>query len=83
MYSCTAQLPRLDAVRLIHPDELARLRAAVHRVTGAAAAVAAAAGFAGTMWLMLAGPGFLDGHSSTVDHAPQRVAARGAGQASR
>lgn len=42
--------------------------------------VAAALGFAGAMWLLLAGPGFLDGRSSTVDHPAQRVAARGVGQ---
>lgn len=76
MYSCTVQLPRLDAVRLIHPDELARLRATAREVVQGAAAVAAAGSFAAAMWLLLAGPGFLDGRSSTVDHAPQRTASR-------
>ena len=40
------------------------------------AAVMAVIGFAGLMWLLVAGPGFLDGHSSTAEHGPQRTVVR-------
>ena len=38
------------------------------------AAVMAVIGFAGLMWLLVAGPGFLDGRSSTTEHGLQRTA---------
>ena len=40
------------------------------------AAMMAVVGFAGLMWLVVAGPGFLDGRSSTTEHGPQRTAMR-------
>ena len=40
------------------------------------AGVVAVVGFAGLMWLMVAGPGFLDGRSSTAEHGPQRTVVR-------
>ncbi|MGI4942752.1 MAG: hypothetical protein ACRYHQ_19670 [Janthinobacterium lividum] len=41
---------------------------------------AAALSFAGVMWLLLAGPGFLDGRSSTADGPAQHAMARSAGR---
>ena len=76
MYLCAAQWPRLEAVRLIHPEELSRIAAGGRAVARVGVRVAAAAGFAGAMWLLVAGPGFLDGRSSTVDRPGQRVAAQ-------
>ena len=40
------------------------------------AGVMAVIGFAGLMWLVVAGPGFLDGRSSTAEHGLQRAAVR-------
>ena len=73
MSHCAAQWP-LPEVRLIHADEAERLAAFVRSAARICAQVLATAGFAAAMWLVLAGPGFLDGRSSTVDHKPQRVA---------
>ena len=71
MYSCTAQWSRLELPPLVHPHEAARAVAAVRAVARLVAHMAAAAGFAGVMWVLLAGPGFIDGRSSTVGHARQ------------
>ena len=80
MYSHAAQWSRLEAVRLVQPGEAARIAGRLRAAALAAGRVAAAVGFAGVMWLLLAGPGFLDGRSSTANHPAQRVAARGAGR---
>jgi len=80
MYSNTAQWSRQDAVHLLQAGETVHFIARARVVARAAGRVAAAVGFAGAMWLLLAGPGFLDGRSSTADHPAQHVAARGAGR---
>lgn len=78
MSTFAAQWAEIELPRLVHADEAARLAEVVGSAlrTGvrAGAAVMAAAGFAGAMWLLLAGPGFLDGRSSTVDHASRSAA---------
>ena len=76
MYTCAAQWSRLDAARLIHPEEAARIAAVLRGAARTGVRVASAAGFAGVMWLLLAGPGFLDGRSSAVDHAARPGATR-------
>ena len=80
MSQFAAQWSGFEMPRLVHADEMARaadaLRTTLRVGTRIGARVAAAAGFAGAMWLLLAGPGFLDGRSSTVDHASQRTPAR-------
>lgn len=76
MSQFAVQWSGFEAPRLVHAAEMARAVDAVRKVLRVGAQVAAAAGFAGVMWLLLAGPGFLDGRSSTVDPAPQRAAAR-------
>ncbi len=79
MSQFAAQWSGFEMPRLVHADEMARVADALRttlRVGRIGARVAAAAGFAGVMWLLLAGPGFLDGRSSTVDHASQRTPAR-------
>ena len=63
-------------VRLIHVHEAARLLAALRGIAVLAARVLAAAGFAAVIWLVLAGPGFLDGGSSTVDQRSHGMATR-------
>ena len=80
MYSNTAQWVRLDSVHLLQADKTVHFVARARAVARAAGVAAAALGFAGVMWLLLAGPGFLDGRSGTADHPAQRVAARDAGR---
>jgi len=81
MSQFAAQWSGFELPRLVHPDEMARaadaLRTTLQVGMRIGARVAAAAGFGGVMWLLLAGPGFLDGRSSTVDHtSSQRTPAR-------
>ncbi len=76
MSQFAAQWSGFEMPRLVHAAEMARAADALRTLLCIGAQVAAAAGFAGVMWLLLAGPGFLDGRSSTVVHAPQRTAAR-------
>lgn len=71
MSSCAAQWSRLELPPLVHAHEVARIVAAAQSAARAVVRVAAAAGFAGAVWLLLAGPGFLDGRSSTVEHRTQ------------
>lgn len=61
---------------LVHPHELAALVRMARTLARIGALTAATAGFAGVMWLLLAGPGLLDGRSSTVDHAASRSISR-------
>ena len=75
MSQCAAQW-FLPEVQLIHADEVERLAAFIRGATRIGVQVLAATGFAAAMWLVLAGPGFLDGNSSAVDHRPQQVTAR-------
>lgn len=81
MSQFAAQWSGFELPRLVHADEMSRaveaLRTTLRVGTRIGVRVAAAAGFGGMMWLLLAGPGFLDGRSSTVDHvSSQRTAAR-------
>ena len=78
MYAHTLQCPRPALPVFIHPQELAALSRTVRAAARTGARLAAMAGFACAMWLLLAGPGLLDARSSTVDHAhtPLRQAAR-------
>ncbi len=80
MYSYTAQWSRLDAADLLQAEGTVHFIARARTVARIAGRVAAAVGFAGVMWLLLAGPGFLDGRSSTADHPAQQVAALKAGR---
>ena len=80
MYSNTVQWSRLDVAHLLQADEAVNIIARVQAAGRTAGRVAAAFGFAGAMWLLLAGPGFLDGRSSTVDRPAQHVASRGVGR---
>lgn len=73
MILCAAQWSRVERHQFIHADEFARVVDRTRQVARTAARLAGAAGFAGLMWLLLAGPGFLDGRSSTVDHARHPV----------
>lgn len=54
----------------------ASLIQAIRTTVEVGAAAAAVVGFAGVMWLLVAGPGFLNGRSSTVEHAPHQTAMR-------
>lgn len=67
---------RFDAPRLIRLEVPASLVQAVRTSVGVGAAIAAAAGFAVMMWLLVAGPGFLSGRSSTLEHGPHQTAVR-------
>jgi hypothetical protein len=81
MSQFAAQWSGFELPCLVHANEMARAADALRTIlrvgTRVGVRVAAAAGFAGAMWLLLAGPGFLDGRSSTVDHiSSQRTPAR-------
>ena len=86
MYARTMQWSREDVVHLRQVEHAEHIIARMRAVAWGCGRVAAALGFAGVMWLLLAGPGFLDGRSSTADRPAQHAAAQGAGvvgQASR
>ena len=80
MYAQTMQWSREDAVHLRRAEHAEHIIARTRAVVRGCGRVAAALGFAGVMWLLLAGPGFLDGRSSTADQPVQQVAARSAGR---
>ncbi len=81
-HSDAAQWPRLEAPRstvLKMPRRFevsASLVQAIRTTVEVCAAVLAVIGFAALMWLVVAGPGFLDGRSSTAEHGPQRTVVR-------
>lgn len=75
MSYCAAQWSRFELPPLVHAHEIARAVSAARAVARLAVQVTASAGFAGAIWLLLAGPGFLDGRSSTVEH-PRQAAFR-------
>ena len=80
MYTRTMQWSRPDAAHLCQAEHTEHIIARTRAVARGCGRVAAALGFAGVMWLLLAGPGFLDGRSSTADHPVQHVAVRSAGR---
>ena len=71
-----AQWPRYEAPRLPRLEMPVHIVQAVRTVAQVGAGVAAVVGFAGMMWLIVAGPGFLDGRSSTVEHTPHHALVR-------
>lgn len=75
-HSYALQELRFDAPRLIRLEVPESIVQAVRTFAGVGAAVAAAAGFAAVMWLLVAGPGFLGGRSSTLEHGPRQMAVR-------
>ncbi len=70
----------MGAVHLRQEEQIEHVTATARAVVWVCGRVAAALGFAGVMWLLLAGPGFLDGRSSTVDRPVQQAAVRGVGR---
>ncbi len=71
------EAPRLTGFRMPAILEVpASLVQAIRTSVQVGAGVMAVVGFAGVMWLLVAGPGFLDGHSSTVEHGPHQAVVR-------
>jgi cytochrome P450 len=81
-HSHAAQWSRFEAPRLAGIGMPARFEVpaplvqAIRTSAQVGAGVMAVVGFAGVMWLLVAGPGFLDGHSSTVEHGLHRAVVR-------
>ena len=75
-HSHAAQWSRYEALHLPRLEVPAHVIQAIRTVAQVGAGVAAVVGFAGVMWLVVAGPGFLDGRSSTIEHGPHRTAVR-------
>ena len=80
MYARTMQWSREDVTHLHRAEHAERIAAGIRAVVRICGRAAAALGFAGVMWLLLAGPGFLDKGSSTADGLAQHVAMRSAGR---
>ncbi len=81
-HSHAVQWPRFETPRLtgfsmpVRIEVPASLIQAIRTTVEVGAAVTAVVGFAGVMWLLVAGPGFLDGRSSTVEHGPHQTVVR-------
>ena len=75
-HSHAVQWSRYDAPRLPRLEVPAHVIQVIRTAAQVGAGMAAVVGFAGVMWLVVAGPGFLDGRSSTVEHGPHRTLVR-------
>ena len=80
MYAHTMQWSRENAAHLHRAKDAEHIIERARAVLRGCGRATAALGFAGAMWLLLAGPGFLDGRSSTADGPAQHAALRIAGR---